>query len=300
VSTATTVEVGGRTLRVTNLDKVLWPATGWTKREMLRFDEAIAPVLVPHIAGRPLTLARFPDGVDGIAWYQTNCRGHPSWLTTHVMTGKRGATFRMCVVDDAASLLWVANLGTIELHPFLATGARPTAPLAVVFDLDPGPPADLVDCARVALRVRARLHAVALESFPKTSGAAGLHVVVPLDGSDGFPATKAFARTLAEELAADAPHEVVSRSSRALRRGRVLIDWLQNDPTRSTIAPYSLRATPSPRVSTPLSWEEVEQLAAGHDPDAIDQSPAAVLDRVERLGDLHAPVLRLRQRLGSL
>ena len=291
------LEVEGRRLVLTNLDKVLWPEAGFTKGGMLGYYSRIAPALVPHVSGRPLTLARFPDGVEGRGWYQSNCRGHPEWLATRTIVGKAGQQLRLCVVNDLPSLLWVANFGAVELHPFLADGDRPHEPTVVVFDLDPGPPAGLVECCGVALWLRAFLDGLGLASFPKTSGSVGLHVYVPLNSPHTFVQTKEFARGVAARLAAEHREAIIDAQRRVLRPGRVLIDWLQNDPTRSTVAPYSLRAARLPSVSTPVSWEEVERVAASRRPEPLRFDPAAVLERFEREGDLFQPVLEIRQTL---
>jgi bifunctional non-homologous end joining protein LigD len=268
-----------------------------TKGAMIDYYRAVAAAIVPHLAGRPLTLGRFPEGVDGRGFYQTNCRGNPEWLRVQEVVGRTGKLFRLCVVDDEASLVWVANQGVIELHPFLATGDSPDRPTSLVFDLDPGPPATIAECCGVALRLRDVLGASGLEAFTKTSGGLGLHVFVPLDTDASFDATKAFARAVAGRLTAERPAGVIDVQRRDARAGKVLIDWLQNDPTRSTVSVYSLRATSLPAVSTPVTWDEVEDAARSRDAGALRFGPRDVLDRLGRLGDLFAPALALRQRL---
>jgi bifunctional non-homologous end joining protein LigD len=294
----TAVEVDGRRVAISNPDKLLWRDAGWTKRRMLDYYLAIAPVLLAHVARRPVTLGRFPDGVEAGGWYQNECRGSPEWLATHPVELRTGAVQRFCVVNDVASLAWVANQGAIELHPFLATIDRPDEPAAVVLDLDPGPPADIVDCARVAGWLRSQLARVGLDAVAKTSGSTGLHVFVPLNEPHAYAQTKAFARSLAARAAAELDG-VVDRQARSARRGNVLVDWLQNDPMRSTVAPYSLRGTAWPTVSTPITWAEVERCAAAGRPELLTFDAPAVLERVGRLGDLFAPALELRQRLPS-
>jgi bifunctional non-homologous end joining protein LigD len=291
------VDVDGRRLRLTSLDKVLWPRTGFTKGEMVDYYRRIAPLLVPHLAGRPVTLGRFPDGVEGPGFAQTECRGRPDWLRTRALRLRSGQTRRFCLVDEDAALLWVANLGTIELHPYLGGGPDGEQAVLVLFDLDPGPPAGLLDAARVALRLRDTLARLGLAAFVKTSGASGLHVVVPLGEPHPYEAVSAFAAGIAGALESAHPGEVSQTARRAGRAGRVLVDWRQNHPRRSTIAPYSLRATPWPLVSAPVDWPEIEDAVAAGAPEALVFPPAAVLDRAERLGDLHAPVLARRQRL---
>ena len=290
------VDVGGRRLRLSNLDKVLWPETGFTKGQMIDYYRRVAPALIPHIRGHPVTLARFPDGVGEEGFYQTNCRGCPPWMSTHEVRSRRGTLLRYCVIDDLPSLMWVANLATIELHPLLSTIEGTERAPAMVFDLDPGPPASIVDCCRVALFLREELASRGLEAFPKTSGWKGLHLHVPLDAAATFERTKHFSRELAVRLAKRHPDVVATEVSRERRAGRVLIDWRQNDPNRSVIAPYSMRSTPEPGVAAPLSWEEVE--AAG-DPGEVELrfSPQGVLERLERGDDPFAAVPHLGQAL---
>jgi bifunctional non-homologous end joining protein LigD len=273
-------------VELTSLDRVLWKEAGFTKGAMLDYYERVAPVLLPHLADRPVTVARFPEGVDEYGWYETNCRVRPTWVRTHRIRNES-----YCLVDDEETLLWAANRGGIEFHPFLARRPRLDEPTAVVFDLDPGEPAGLRECAEVALRLRTLLDGDGLASYSKTSGALGLHVYVPLAEGHSFAATKAFARGVAATLAAEGPALVVDRVSRQLRAGKVLVDWAQNNPTRSLVAPYSLRAMPLPIVSMPLRWEELE------DRDGLVFTPAEALARIERLGDLFEPVLRQPQRL---
>ena len=293
----TELEIGGRRVALTSLDKVLWPAAGFTKRELVEYYAAIAPVLVPHLAERPLTLGRFPQGVDGRGFAQNECRGRPDWVATAELRLRSGERRRYCVVNDSASLLWVANQNTIELHPYLARRDRPDEPTAVVFDLDPAPPADVIACCQVALLLRDELARARLEASVKTSGAEGLHAYVPLNAVHTYAETKAFARSLAARLAAEHPDRIVSTQRRSARGGKVLVDWLQNDPMRSTVAAYSLRATSWPLVSTPVTFEEVEQALASRRPELLTFEPAKVVERVERFGDLFAPVLTLAQSL---
>jgi bifunctional non-homologous end joining protein LigD len=261
----------------TNLDRVYWPAGGYTKADLVRWYRALAPALLPHLRDRPLTLWRFPSGVEGRGFWQNECRGAPDFVRVEEVRGQR-----FCVVESVEALDWVANLGTIELHPFAWRFAEPERADAVVFDLDPGPPAGLAECCEVALLLRERVGAGA---SAKTSGASGLHVYVPT--RESFAGTKARARRVAEELAAERPDLVVARQSRSERRGRVLVDWLQNDATRSTVAPYSLRALTWPTVSTPVTWDEVET----RDPARLVFTPDDVLARLDRVGDLFAPIL---------
>jgi bifunctional non-homologous end joining protein LigD len=260
---------------ITNPDRELWP--GLTKRWLADWYAEVAPVIVPHLAGRPLTMARFPHGVAGRGFLQNECRGAPDYVRTTTLALRDGRTRTYCVVDDERSLRWVANQNAIELHPYLGE-----PPAAIAFDLDPQPPRGLDDARRVALR----LHEELPEAVVKTSGATGLHVVGATRERRPYEDTRAEARGLAERLEREAP-ELVSASTRpADRAGRVFVDWLQNHPRRSTIAPYSLRALrDGPGVSAPVRWEEV----AGDGP--LRFTPEQVLERVARHGDLFAAAL---------
>jgi bifunctional non-homologous end joining protein LigD len=273
---------------LTNLDRVLYP-NGFAKRDLVEYYRAVAPAILPYLEGRAVTLYRAPSGVEERGWYQTNCTGAPPWLRVVPVAGRHGATFRMCVLETPEALVWAAQVGSIELHPFLARAGTPGFADWLVFDLDPGEPAGLVDCAKVALELRRRL--APLEAFAKTSGSVGLHVLVPLAG-EPFERTKAFAR----ELAAGLPG-VVTTQRREARAGRVLVDWLQNDPTRSLVAPWSLRATAWPTVSAPVEWQAVERSAREGRPERLVLDWRDALDRLERREDALARALDLRQRL---
>jgi bifunctional non-homologous end joining protein LigD len=293
----TTIDVGGRTVRFSNPDKVLWPATGTTKRDLLEYYLAVAAVLLPHLANRPLTLGRWPDGTGELGWLQTTCHHHPEWIPTHPVPRRRGTGpgRDYCLVNEEAALVWVVNLAAIELHPLLACVPDTTQPTSVMFDLDPGPDVSLRACCVVALRIRDALAAQGLEGFPKTSGAAGLHVVVPIRPGHTYAQTKAFARAAAARLTREDPSLVVDRMERARRQGRIFIDWSQNDERKSTVAPYSARAMTWPTVSTPLRWDEVEEGAVGDRPLVFGLD--AVVRRLESMGDLFRPVLGLDQAL---
>jgi bifunctional non-homologous end joining protein LigD len=280
------IEVDGRALSVSNLDKVLFPSTGFRKRDLLGYYRAVAPVLLPHLADRALHLGRWPDGVENPGWYQANCHG-PAWLRRHVVTGKKGQMLRYCVIDDLASLVWVANWGTLELHPFQATVTAPDAPRHAVFDLDPGAGCGLPECARAALAIRDEV--APLVSFVKTSGVKGMHVIVPLNDGATFADAKAFARDVAQRLAARHPGALTDRMPLAERARRVFIDCSQNDPRKQTVAPYSLRAAWVPLVSAPLAWDELGEPAP--------IQPAQLVERIRKHGDLWADALTLRQSL---
>jgi bifunctional non-homologous end joining protein LigD len=291
------LEIGGRAVRFTNPDKVLWPATGTTKRDLLDYYRAVTPVLLPHLAHRPLTLGRWPDGVDELGWLQTTCHHHPDWIPTHPVARRRGGGFSRdyCLVNEEAALVWAVNLATIEFHPLLSRVPETGRPDAVLFDLDPGEGVSVEGCSRVALWLRAVLADDGLDAFPKTSGQAGLHVVVPLRRGPGYAETKRFARAVAARLTAAHPDAVVDRMERSRRVGKVFIDWSQNDEHKSTVAPYSLRALPWPSPSTPLRWDEVEAAAAGQR--CLRFDAPAVLRRLDADGDVFRPVLELDQRL---
>lgn len=282
---------------LSSLDKVLWPEAGFTKGQMVDYYRRIAPVLLPHLAERPLVLGRFPRGVDEAGFAQTECRGAPDWLATAPVRLRDGRVRRLCVVTDLRSLLWVVNQNAIELHRLPVRAGRPDEPTEVVLDLDPSPPADLVDCAVVALELRALLAEEGLAAIPKTSGSVGLHVSVPLSRPAAFADAKAFARALAARLATERPEQVADVQRRSSREGKVLVDWLQNEPMRSTVAPYSLRSTPWPTVSTPVEWEELAEAVERRRPELLVFLPEDVLERVERAGDLFGPALELRQPL---
>ena len=292
------LEVEGRRVAVSNLDKVLWPAARFTKGEMIEYYVRVAPVLLPHLKGRPVSLRRFPDGVEEASWYQNDCPpGAPSWVRTRIVEWPTGTKWEFCALDDLAALVWVVNLAAVELHPFFFRIERPEEPTAVVFDLDPGPPADMVDCCRVALRLHQILGALGLAAFAKASGSIGVHVVVPLNAPHSWSHAKGFAQQVARQLATEHPDQVVDRQRRALRHGKVLVDWLQNDPMRSTVAAYSLRAYGWPTVSAPVTWDEVERVATERRAELLTIEPAAALERIDRLGDLFGPVLELEQQL---
>jgi bifunctional non-homologous end joining protein LigD len=293
----TALEIEGRSVAVTNLDKVLWPESGMTKSRLLEYYVRVAPTLLPHLRGRPLTLRRFPDGVDGVSWHQNECRGEPEWLTVLETEGRGGRRLRFCVVDDLPSLVWVANQAAIELHPFLWTVAAPRRPTQMVFDLDPGPPADIVDCARIALALRDVLMDLGLTSLVKTSGSLGLHVHVPLGTPEDAERTKGFARLVSRTLSESRPEDVVAEMQKAHRPGKVYVDWLQNDPTRQTVAPYSLRGLAWPTVATPVTWAEVEEAVAAGDSGRLTFLAADIAERIDRHGDLFAPILELEQEL---
>ena len=293
------VEIEGRRLKLSNLDKVLYPKAGFTKAQVIDYYVRIAPVLLPHVRGRPMTLKRYPNGVEGMHFYEKSCPKHrPDWVkTAPVWSDGRGANIDFCLFDDLATLVWAANLADLELHPYLHTKAALERPTVMVFDLDPGPPAGIVESCAVGLRIRELFEGFGLRAFPKTSGSKGLQVYVPLNTECSYDETKAFSRAVAEFLEGQTPDKVVSKMVKAIRGGKVLVDWSQNDDHKTTVGPYSLRAKDRPTVSTPVAGEEVELCLKRKDPAILTFECDEVLRRVEKYGDLFAPVLSLRQKL---
>jgi len=296
---AVEVRVDGRTMRLTNLGKVYWPEVGFTKGQMIDYYTRIAPALLPHLRDRPLTLKRYPEGVEGEMFYEKNCPKHrPEWMATAKVWSEGNDRFMYyCMVQDLPSLVWVAQLGTIELHTSLSLADRLSRPRMLVFDLDPGPPATIVECCQVAIWLREWFLEHDLQAFAKNSGSKGLQVYVPLNTEVDYDRTKRISRGLAQKLERDRPKHVVHVQRKTLREGKVLIDWSQNDEYKTTVNVYSLRARARPTVSTPLRWDEVERCLEAGDPDLLVFDAAAVLRRVEELGDLFAPVLDLQQDL---
>jgi bifunctional non-homologous end joining protein LigD len=297
------VSVQGRTLRLTNLDKVLYPHTGFTKGDLIGYYAAIAPVLLPHLHDRPLTLKRYPDGVQGEHFYEKQCPSHrPDWVqTTAVWSGRTEREIDYCLCQDLPTLVWLGNLADLELHPSLSHAHALERPSTLAFDLDPGPPAGIVQCCEVALALRDMFTELGMRAFAKTSGLTGMQVYVPLNQRDvTYEQTKPFARAVADLLAHRRPRLVVSHMVKAARRGRVLIDWSQNDEHKTTVSVYSPRANTSPTVSTPVTWDEVAVCRDAEDPASLEFGPVQVLDRVREHGDLFAEVVSLRQSLPVL
>ena len=302
MSAPTIVEVQGRKLSLTNLDKVLYPATGFTKGQVVDYYVRIAPVLVPHLAGRPLTMKRYPGGVDQEYFFEKNAPKHrPDWVkTAPVWSEGNKRTVNYLLANDLPTLVWIANLASIELHPSLSLSTDIAAPTMIVFDLDPGPPANIVQCAQVGLWVREIFDHFGLQSFPKTSGSKGLQIYVPLNTKTTYQQTKSFANALARLLEHEHPELVVSDMKKAVRTNKVFVDWSQNDQHKTTISVYSLRAREHPTVSTPVTWEEVEQALKKKDAERLVFEAKDVLARVEKMGDLFEPVQKLQQKLPQL
>jgi len=297
------VECERRSLKLTNLDKVLYPKTGFTKGDLIGYYRAIAPALLPHLRGRPLTLKRYPDGVDGESFFEKHCPRHrPDWVRTVAVRSETGGRdVEYCLCEDLPTLVWLANLAAIELHPSLSRAKKLERPNAIAFDLDPGAPAGIVECCTVALRLRELFAELGLSCYPKTSGSKGVQVYVPLNAARvAYEQTKPFAHAVADLLERAHPGLVVSRMAKARRRGKVLIDWSQNDEHKTTVAAYSLRARPAPAASTPLAWEEVEDCERSGDASLLDFDPRGLPARVAERGDLFAGVETERQRLPKL
>jgi bifunctional non-homologous end joining protein LigD len=291
-----TVEVEGHRLKLSNLDKVLYPEAGFTKAEVIDYMVRIAPVLLPHIADRGVTLRRYPDGPDGSSFFEKRCPSHrPEWIGTFPGPGDRNGTIGYCALDSTAALAWAANLAALEIHAPMARGADIESPTMCVFDLDPGAPADIRACAEVALDIRDVLDDLAgLEALPKTSGSKGMQVYVPLNRPHTHDQCSAFAQAVAQVLEKHHGDRVTSVMAKAVRPGKVFIDWSQNSRHKTTIAVYSLRARARPTVSTPVTWDEVDAAASG---ERLSFEAGEVLARVRTLGDLFAPAVTLEQEL---
>jgi bifunctional non-homologous end joining protein LigD len=286
-------------LSVSNLNKVLYPKVGFTKGQVIDYYIRIAPVLLPHLQDRPLTMKRYPNGVDAEFFYEKNCPSHrPKWVkTAKVWSEGNNRIMDYCLVNDLPTLVWAANLADLELHTSLARKKDVSRPTMMVFDLDPGAPADIVQCCQVGFWLRDLLAKMKLKSFAKTSGSKGLQLYVPLNTAITFDQTKDLSRTLAQYLEQQHPDRVTSNMSKALRKGKIFVDWSQNDEHKTTVCVYSLRAKEEPTVSTPVKWEEVENCLKKKDADFLKFGSDQTLARAERMGDLFAPVEKLKQKL---
>jgi bifunctional non-homologous end joining protein LigD len=295
----TVVDVGGKHLKLSNLDKVLYPEAGFTKGQVIDYYVRIAPLLLPHLRGRPLTMKRYPNGVSGPYFYEKNCPEHrPEWVqTARVWSSGNNKWMNYCLAEDLPTLVWAANLADLELHTSLSLGKDILRPTFIVFDLDPGPPANIVQCCQVGLWVRDIFAQLQLQSFAKTSGSKGLQIYVPLNTAVTYDQTKSFAHELARLLERRHPNLVVSDMKKALRTGKVLVDWSQNDDHKTTVCVYSLRAKERPTVSTPVKWGEVESCLKKGDPSLLVFESVEVLARAKKYGDLFEPVLRLKQKM---
>ena len=295
------LQINGRTVKVSNLDKVFYPETGFTKGQVIDYYIQISPFLLPHLKSRPVTLKRYPNGVEGFFFYEKQIpASHPDWVKTAKVRRKDGSEINYCVFDSLPVLVWAANLADLELHTFLHRAPAIARPTMVAFDLDPGPSADIVLCCQVGLWLKALFSKLKLQSFAKTSGSKGLQVYVPLNTPTTYEKTKAFAHAVAETLERQFPATVVSKMQKTLRQGKVLVDWSQNDPHKTTICAYSLRAKARPTVSTPVTWTEVTAALQKKNARLLTFEVADVLKRVKKQGDLFAPVLKLEQKLPAI
>jgi len=293
------VEVEGKRLTLTNLDKVLYPASGFTKGQVIDYYARIAPALLPHLKGRPVTMKRYPNGVDAEYFYEKNAPKHrDDWVKTAPIWSRHNRrTINYLLVDDLPTLVWMANLASIEIHPSLSMATDIKSPTMMVFDLDPGPPANIVQCAQVGMWLHDIFSHWGLETFPKTSGSKGLQIYVPLNTAVTYEPTKLLAHALAHLLESEHRDLVISEMKKESRTGKVFVDWSQNDEHKTTVSVYSLRAREHPTVSTPVTWDEVEHALKKKDPSVLVFEASDVLKRFEKLGDLHEPVLRLQQKL---
>ena len=291
--------VENRKLAVSNLDKVLYPKAGFTKGEMIDYYIRIAPVLLPHLKDRPLTMKRYPNGVEAEFFYEKNCPTHrPKWVkTATVWSEGNQRNMEYCLIQDLPTLVWAANLADIELHTSLSRKKDIARPTMMVFDLDPGAPADIVQCCQVGLWLREILEHMKLKSWAKTSGSKGLQVYAPLNTTVTYDETKELSRALAEYLEREHPDLVVSKMSKAVRKGKVFVDWSQNDEHKTTICVYSLRAKEQPTASTPVTWEEVMTALKKKDAKRLVFRCDKTLQRMEEMGDLFAQVDKLKQKL---
>jgi bifunctional non-homologous end joining protein LigD len=301
MATKQSLDVNGTKVDVTNLDKIFYPKARFTKGNVIDYYVRISSVLLPHLKDRPITLKRYPDGVEGFFFYEKKCPDHrPKWVKTTKVAKSEGGQINYCVINDLPSLVWAANLADLELHTFLHKAPSIRRPTAIAFDLDPGPPADIVLCCQVGLWLKDLLDALQLDSFAKTSGSKGLQVYVPINSAVTYDKTKTFSHAIAELLGSQSPETVVSKMQKSLRAGKVLVDWSQNDDHKTTVSVYSLRAKDYPTVSTPVTWEEVDAVVRSKKATALRFESKEVLNRVEKMGDLFAPVLSLKQKLPSV
>ena len=294
------VTVEGKQLQVSNLDKVLYPRAGFTKAQVIDYYVRIAPVLLPHLKDRPLTLKRYPEGVDQEFFYEKQCPNYrPGWVkTARVQTTNKVVNF--CLANNLSTLVWAANLADLELHTSLSCAPDIECPTMVVFDLDPGLPADIIQCCEVAFWLKEKLEKRGLQSFPKTSGSKGLQIYIPINTKTNYDVTKTFAKNMAEALEREHPDRIVSKMAKILRKGKVFVDWSQNDVHKTTVCVYSLRAKEQPTVSTPVTWDEVDGALKKRDSKLLTFLSDETLERVGEHGDLFEPVLNLKQKLKSV
>lgn len=297
----TRLKIGGTAIEVSNLDKVFYPQTGFTKGQTIDYYIRVSPFLLPYLKNRPITLKRYPDGVDGFFFYEKQCPPHrPGWVETAAVPRTEGDNINYCMINSLPALVWAANLADLELHVFLHCAPKIQQPTSLVFDLDPGAPADILNCCQAAWELKALFEKMNLKIFPKTSGSKGIQLYVPLNTAVDYEHTKAFARAVAAALERQSPESIVSNMQKSLRKGKVLVDWSQNDRHKTTVCVYSLRAKDQPAVSTPVAWDEIARALKKENAQTLAFGPDEVLRRLEKNGDLFAPVLKLKQKLPSL
>jgi bifunctional non-homologous end joining protein LigD len=298
----TFVEMAGRRLSLSNLEKDLYPSYGFTKADILGYYRRTAPFILPHLKDRALTMKRYPEGVERDFFFEKRCPSHrPAWVKTAELPQNDGERMMVCLVNDLETLLWAENLASVELHVPLARAGSPETPDSMVFDLDPGDPANILECSRVALILRDLLSRIGLMSYVKTSGQKGLHVFVPLNRAETtFEDTKTFSKTVAEIMQKHYPDLVTSRMAKPERKAKVFINWSQNDSSKTMICVYSLRAREKPIVSFPLEWRELESLAGLGDPEKLQILHSEAVRRTEEKGDLFREVLVKEQKLPHL
>ncbi|TXI86069.1 MAG: ATP-dependent DNA ligase [Cupriavidus sp.] len=294
-----TLEIGGVSVAVSRLDKIFYPKTGFTKGDVIDYYIRISPFLLPHLKGRPVSLKRYPNGVEGFFFYEKNCPDYrPKWMKTIEVAKSDGGKIQYCAMDDLPALVWAVNLADLELHTFLHRYPAMHRPTCLAFDLDPGPPAGILQCAQVALLLREIFQGLEMEVFAKTSGSKGMQVYVPLNTPTTYEKTKKVAETIAKALAERFPDRITGLMNKAKRAGKVFVDWSQNDEKKTTVCVYSLRAKDHPTVSAPVTWSEVEASVKRQRPLGFEAGD--ILSRVEKRGDLFAPVLSLKQKLPPL
>jgi bifunctional non-homologous end joining protein LigD len=296
---AVEVEVEGRRLKLSNLDKVFYPAVGFTKGQVIDYYRRVSPALLSHLRDRPLTMKRYPDGIEGQFFYEKQAPSHkPDWVQTVTVRNKKEINY--ILANDLPTLIWLANLADLELHTMLSLAKDVMRPTMMVFDLDPGEPATIVECSQVGVALRDLFKGLGLDCYPKTSGSKGLQIYVPLNTPVTYDDTKPFAHAIAMLLEKQMPELVVSSMKKSIRGGKVLVDWSQNDDHKTTVCVYSLRARERPTVSTPVRWEEVDEAIETGSPEPLVFEAADVLERVGEHGDLFEPVLKQKQKLPSL
>jgi len=293
------LEIAGQRLPVSNLDKVLYPKARFTKGQVIDYYVKVSSVLLPHLKHRPLTLKRYPNGVEAPFFYEKECPSHrPDWVkVAPVRSEREDKTVHYCLINDLRSLVWAANLADLELHTSLALYPKIDSPTMIVFDLDPGAPANILQCSQVAQWLRTELEKLELESVAKTSGSKGLQIYVPLNTPTNYDVTKNFAHKIAAKMEHDHPDFIVSKMAKRLRDGKVFVDWSQNDRHKTTVCVYSLRAEDQPTVSTPVTWEEIAAALKKKDGSRLTFTSDQVLKRIDQQGDLFERATTLKQRV---